>query len=137
MRYHDFHLEGYAVTKFGGEIVLDLVWNYPDSPFERSRILFTDVATYHFIHTCGAIITEITETSLPDLLTKYGDQLANWERMYGVSHWKDDRTKYIETLQQKGYSAWVIHSAIGFHGFVIARSVGEDTRRNETRPNIY
>jgi hypothetical protein len=126
MRYHDFHLEGYAVTKFGGEIVLELVWNYPDSPFERSRIRFTDVATYHFIHTSGAIIIAIEEIPLPHLLTEYGDQLAEWHRLHGISHWKDDRAKYLETLQQKNYSAWVIDSAAGFHGFVIARSVGED-----------
>ena len=132
MRYHDFHLEGYAVTKFGTEIVLELVWNYPDSPFERSRIRFTDVATYHFIHTGGAIISEIMEKSLPDLLTEYGEQVAEWNRMYGISHWNDNRAKYIETLQQNGYSAWVIHSAIGFHGFVIARSVGQDISKNES-----
>jgi hypothetical protein len=131
MRYHDFHLEGYAVTKFGSEIVLELVSNDPGPPFERSRIRFTDVATYHFIHTGGAIITEIMEMPLPDLLMEYGDQLAEWHRMYGISHWKDNRADYIATLRKKDYSAWVIHSAIGFQGFVIARSVGEDMSKNE------
>ncbi len=129
MRYHDFRLEGYAVTKFGGEILLELVWNYPDSPFERSRIRFTDAATYHFVHTSGAIIIEIAEIPLPDLLMEHGDQLAEWHRLHGISHWKEDRAQYIETLQQKNYSAWVIESAVGFHGFVIARSVGEDTSK--------
>ena len=125
MRYHDFHLEGYAVKNFGSEIVLDLVWNYPNSSFERSRIHFSEVATYHFIHTGGTIITEITEVSLPDLLAKHGDQLAGWWRLHGgLPHWKDDRAEYIETLQQKGYSAWTIHSATGFEGFVIGRAIG-------------
>ena len=125
MRYHDFHLEGYAVTNFGSEIVLDLVRNYSKPLPERSRIHFSDVATYHFIHTGNTIITEITETSLSDLLAKYGDQLTEWWRLYGgILHWKDDRAGYIETLQQKGYSAWTIHSAIGFEGFVIARAIG-------------
>jgi hypothetical protein len=127
MRYHDFHLEGYAVTKFGSEIVFDLVWNYPDSPIERSRIRFLDVVAYHFIHTGGAIFTEIMDVSLPDLFREHGDQFTEWWRMHGgFRYWKDDRDEYIETLKQKGYSAWSIYSAIGFGGFVIARSVGEE-----------
>jgi hypothetical protein len=136
MRYHDFHLEGYAVTKFDGEIVLDLIWNYPDSPSERSRIRFSDVAAYHFIHTGGAIITNITDMPLPDFFSEYGDQIAEWWRLHGgFLHWKDERAEYIETLKQKGYSAWSIDSAIGFQGFVIARSVGEDASDLQHRPN--
>jgi hypothetical protein len=127
MRYHDFHLEGYAVTKFGSEIVLNLVWNYPDAPFERSCIRFSDVAAYHFIHTGGAIITDITDIPLADLFREHGDQIAEWRRLHGgFPHWKDDRAEYTETLKRMGYSAWSIDSTIGFHGYVIARSVGED-----------
>ena len=126
MRYHDFHVEGYAVTKFGGEIDFNLVWDYPNQPFERSRIRFSDVAAYHFIHTGGAIITEITEVPLPSLFDKYGEQISEWWRLHGgFRHWKVERAEYVETLKQKGYSAWLIESAIGFEGFVIAQSVGE------------
>lgn len=134
MRYHDFQLEGYAVRKFGTEIVFDLVWNYPDSPFERSRICFSDVVAYHFIHTGGAIITELAEVPLPDFFRAHGDQLAEWQRLHGgFRFWNDNRAEYFETLKQRGYSAWSIDSAIGFEGFVIAHSVGEVASEN-TRP---
>jgi len=53
-----------------------------------------------------------------------GDQLAEWSRMHGLLHWNDDRDQYAATLQQKGYRAWTIESAVGFEGFVIAKSVG-------------
>jgi len=59
MRYHDFHLKGYAATKFGTDILLELLYDYPGQPVGTSWIHFSDVEAYHFIHTGGAIITEI------------------------------------------------------------------------------
>ena len=124
MRYHDFYLQGYTVTKFGGEIILTLVWDYPDTPVEQSSIRFSDVAAYHFIHTGRAIITEIMDVPLPRLFSEYGEQIANWWQMQGGL--MDEQAEYVEVLKQKGYSGWLIYSAIGFQGFVIARSVSED-----------
>jgi hypothetical protein len=125
VRFHDFHLAGYTVSDFGGTIVLELVYDYPDQPSETSRIKFSDVAAYHFVHTGGAIITEIEEVRVPQLLKQVGDQLAEWSRMHGLLHWSDDRDQYAATLQQKGYRAWTIESAVAFEGFVIAKSVGD------------
>jgi hypothetical protein len=34
---------------------------------------------------------------------------------------------YVATLEQNGYRAWTISAAVGFEGFVIAKSVGEVT----------
>lgn len=121
MRHHDFHLEGYTVAKCGGEITFNLVWNDPNQPLGRSCIRFSDVAVYHFIHTGGAIITDILEVPLSGLFSKYGEQIANWWRTNGgFPDWRDE-----QLLKQKGYSGWLIDSAIGFEGFVIARSIGE------------
>ena len=124
MRYHDFHLAGYAVSDFGATIVLDLVG--PGESREMSRIQFADVAAYHFVHTGGAIITDIAEVPLPEFVQQNGQQLADWCRLHGgYNHWSDDRAKYIATLEQGGYHAWTIDSAVGFEGFVIAKSVRE------------
>jgi hypothetical protein len=126
VRFHDFHLAGYTVSDFGGTIVLDLVYDYPEQPRETSRIKFSDVAAYHFIHTGGAIILDIEELPLAELLQPIGDQLAEWWRLHGgYAHWSDDRAEYLATLQQHGYRAWTIGSAVGFQGFIIAKSVGE------------
>ena len=51
MRFHDFHLSGYSVRKFGGEILLHLIYDYPPRPPEESHIRFGDVEFYHFVHT--------------------------------------------------------------------------------------
>src|SRR4029077_1765303 len=72
MRFHDFHLRGYSVRKFGGEVVLHLIYDYPAQPPEESHIRFGDVEFYHFVHTGGAIILDIAEISLSDLLVVSG-----------------------------------------------------------------
>jgi hypothetical protein len=78
VRFHDFHLAGYTVSDFGGTIMLELVYDYPDQPRETSRIKFSDVAAYHFIHTEGAIIVDIAQISIPELMDHIGGQLAEW-----------------------------------------------------------
>ena len=126
MRYHDFHLAGYEVRDHGGTIVLHLIYDYPGRPKEESLIEFSGVAAYHFVHTGGAIITDLTELPLPDLLLRVGDRLGEWWRQHGGYHlWDDDREKYGARLQENGYRAWTIDSAIGFEGFVIAKAVAE------------
>ena len=37
MRFHDFHLSGYSVRKFGGEIVLHLIYDYSPQPFDETN----------------------------------------------------------------------------------------------------
>jgi hypothetical protein len=124
MRYHDFHIEGYTVSCFGREIVLHLIFDYPEQAKVRSDIRFSEVAAYHFVHTGGAIMIEIDELPLEDLLKKNGNQLAEWDRMVGgYVHWKDDRAEYRAVLEAEGYKGWQLESAIGFEGFVIAKSV--------------
>jgi hypothetical protein len=126
MRYHDFHLAGYAVTDFGRTVSLCLVYDYPGVKKEESKIEFTDVAAYHFIHTGGAIITEIEEEKLGNLLSKIGGKLVEWWHLHGgYVLWDDDPVAYGSKLQKEGYRAWTIDSAIGFEGFVIAKFVKE------------
>jgi hypothetical protein len=95
VHFHDFHLEGYTVSKFGGEIVLDLV---SDDSDETSKIRFADVAAYYFVHTGGGIILEITERSIAELIHQVGDQLAEWWRLHnGFQHWSDSREVHRDT----------------------------------------
>jgi hypothetical protein len=126
MRYHDFQLAGYEVTDHGGTIVLHLLYDYPGRAKEESSIEFSEVVAYHFVHTGGAIITDLTELPLDDLLRQVGDQLGQWWRQHGgYSLWEDDREKYQSRLQESGYRAWTIDSAIGFEGFVIAKAIAQ------------
>jgi hypothetical protein len=131
MRCHDFRLKGYAVTNFGSEILLELVYDYPNQPVETSRIKFSEVEAYHFIHTGGSIIISITQIPLSMLFREVGGQIAEWYRMHGgYIHWNKDFGKYAEALERNGYHAWEIDSAVGFEGFVIARKAEEVENEN-------
>jgi hypothetical protein len=126
MRFHDFHLSGYTVSDFGGTITLHLVFDYPELPKQKSHIRFSDVAAYDFVHTGGAIITGIDEVSLEGLLASVGNDLVEWWRLHGgYAHWRDDPAEYLDRLQAANCKAWLLTSAIGFGGFVIAYAIGE------------
>jgi hypothetical protein len=126
MRFHDFHLAAYSVSDFGATIVLDLVYDHPEQHREISHIKFSDVAAYHFIHTGGAIILDIAEIPVATLINGIGDELSEWWRLHGgYIHWREDRLEYVATLEEKGYRAWTIGSAVGFEGFVVAKAVGD------------
>src|SRR2546423_13034599 len=127
MRYHDFHLKGYSVRQFGAEIVLHLLYSYPPKPEEESHISFRDVAFYHFVHTGSAIILDIAETPLGEILDRFGGRMSEWDRQHGITGWVDDRTKYQAALRSESLRAWEIASAIGFGGFVIAKTIEDVT----------
>ncbi len=126
MRYHDFHLEGYTVSRFGDEIVLHLIYDYPDHTRIVSNIKFSEIAAYHFIHTGGAILNHIAEVSLEDLLKRIGGQLTEWWRLHGgYVHWNENPSTYRAALEAIGYKCWILNSTVGFEGFIIAKSMDE------------
>jgi hypothetical protein len=123
MKYHDFHLRGYSVEQFGGRIVLDLVLDNPGREKEESRIVFIDVACYSFDHSEGAIITDIEEVEIDNLVREEEQKLSFFARQHGLKHWRNDLSDYIATLKKEKLRGWCIDSAIGFGGFVIARAI--------------
>jgi hypothetical protein len=122
-RYHDFHLREYRVSDFGKRITLDLVFDYAGKPKEESRVEFSDAALYNFGHTGGAVITEIEEASLDDLLDEVGGTLTHWNKQSGITGWCDSLENYRASLHSAGLKAWRVASAIGFYGFIMAGSV--------------
>ena len=123
MQFHDFHLDGYEVLHKGKTIVLHLIYDYPEAEKNESHIRFTGVTLYNFTHTAGAIITDIEECSISDFAQEFGDQLAEWNRLYGIDLWRDTLENYVLKLQIEGYKVWRIDSAIGFYGFIIAKDI--------------
>src|SRR5687768_702261 len=106
MRYHDFHLREYRVSDFGKRITLDVVYDYAGKSKEESQIEFADVALYNFTHTGSAVITDIDETSLSDLLSEVGETLREWHRQHGVTGWRDNLENYRKDLESAGHKAW-------------------------------
>lgn len=127
MKYHDFRLRGYSVEEFGNRIVFDLVFDHTDQNIEESKITFLGVACYSFNHTTGAIITDIEEFDVASLAREEEQKLVCFAREHGLKHWKNDIVDYISILQKEKLRGWKIDSAIGFGGFVIARSVEGST----------
>jgi hypothetical protein len=123
MRFHDYHLTGYEVANRGQTVKLNLEYDYPDQEKHRSFIQFHEVALYSFIHTDGAIILDIEQVSVAELVMANSAVISEWSRKYSVRFWQGDLEEYSATLVNGGYQAWIIESAIGFYGFVIAKSV--------------
>ena len=111
------------MSDFGSTVTLDLLYDYTGRPRRESTICFTSVALYHFTHTGGAIITDIAEIPIADHLDSIADDLAYWNKWYGVSGWRDNLENYKAYVATEGLRAWTIDSAIGFSGFVIAKGM--------------
>jgi hypothetical protein len=123
MKFHDFHLKGYSVLESGRRIVLDLMYDYPDTEKEKSRIEFHGVVCYHFTHTTGAIITDIEEVNIEELVKDEASLLESFARHHGLTLWQSSMEQYIKSLVTAKMRAWRISSAIGFSGFVIGVAV--------------
>jgi hypothetical protein len=124
VKYHDYHLKSYSVCDFGNTITLHLIFDYPDSPKHESEITFSDVVVHNFIHTGGAIITDIFETELSKISKELEDGLVEWAGKFGgLAYYNGDLEACKANLEENGYKVWTICSAIGFEGVVIAKSV--------------
>lgn len=123
MKFHDFHLKGYSVLESGRRIVLDLMYDYPNQEMEKSRIEFSGVVCYHFSHTTGAIITDIEEVRVEELVKEEAALLESFAHAHGLTHWEKNLEQYANSLVKAQMRAWRIGSAIGFSGFVIGAGV--------------
>ena len=123
MKFHDFKIEKYEVSNDGKTINFSLV-NPHNS--ETSKITFTEVTLYNFIHTGGAIITDILKIRPSQLVKENSSAIENWKNLYGMDSWKNGEIKsYGSTLESEGYDGWKIQSALGFYGFVIAKYISD------------
>ena len=132
MRYHDFHLRSYTVSDSGRKIELHLVYDYPGATERDSHIEFSDVVCHHFVHTEGAILTDIDEEPLREFVKKEKAFLSLAAAQDGVRLWRTDAADYLRRLEEGGYRAWRLESAIGFSGFVVARAVREKEEPNQS-----
>ena len=123
MKYHDYHIDKYEVSDRGKTIQFHLVYGYAGEETDTSEITFSQVVLYNFIHTDNAIITDIYEVKPSELIKEISSQVTEWNRMYRVNLWEKDSSTYGAKLESLGYKAWHIESAIGFYGFIIAKTV--------------
>lgn len=126
MRFHDYQLSGYEVTENGRSIKFHLTYDYPGQQALQSNIRFGNVALYNFVHTSNALITDIIEIAIPEILAEHRSQVVEWNGTYAVSHMGRDIDEYSAYLQTEGFKAWKIESAVGFYGFVIAGSISSE-----------
>jgi hypothetical protein len=123
MNYHDYHLQGYDVADFGRRIVVHLAWDYPGPARAPSNIEFTGVVLYHFVHSAGAIITDIEAVPVGEFIEEFADSLQEWAEWYGLTGWTGTPAAYQQFLEQSAKTVWQIESAVGFYGVVVADRV--------------
>lgn len=122
IRYHDFAPRGYEVRDYGGSIILDLYRKGP--PDQYSRLKFQDVESHSFTHTDSACITDIMETPFMEALKELGlDFRARLSQIGGSSGHLRTNGEIGDYFASQGFKTWVISSAIGFEGMVVARSL--------------
>ncbi len=120
--YHDYHLRSYTVSDHGATILLDLV-NVPE-PKRATLLQFSEVQYYRFIHTCSPIITHILDTPFLEAVQQLGTDLPTEFRQHGgISHTYATNQQYAHHFQQEGHRTWLIHSAIGFVGLIVGRTL--------------
>ncbi len=120
--YHDFDLRGYEVRDYGRTIVLDLFYKW--EPVSYSRLKFQDVESYRFTHTGGAIITDIFEVPFMEALRDlHLDFRGRLDQIGGLEVNFHTNEEYGNYFTSQGLKTWLILSAIGFEGMVVARSL--------------
>jgi hypothetical protein len=131
--YHDFHLRGYSVRDYGGSIILDLI---SGSDPERFTLLeFGGVESYRFLHTGAAIITYILKVPFMDAIRETrSDFVKDFRQHGGLSVACDTNEEYGLHFDSEGLHTWLILSAIGFVGMVVARSL-ESTPAQQDAPS--
>jgi hypothetical protein len=100
-----------------------LIYEHPGRPDEVSHIEFSCVGCYHFVHTGGAIITDILERPLNELVTSEEEFLRSAATAHGLWFWRSGAADSVRMLESEGYRGWRIESAVGFSGFVVAKNV--------------
>lgn len=127
MKFHDYHLRGYSVTDYGKTITLDLVASLSPGA-DVSAIRFSDVVVYHFTHLGGAIISDIFETTFLDAANETGYDLAKVQSsLGGLPFGATDSSDYELYYTANGFRTWLLISAIGFKGFIVARTVRQES----------
>jgi hypothetical protein len=76
-----------------------------------------------FVHTQPAIITDIEEIAVAELIDEVKDDLGEFNRMFGIWGWDKSMAEYKARLITEGFKAWSIDAAIGFSGYVVGRDV--------------
>ena len=126
MKFHDYHLRGYSVTDGGKTITLDLVASLMPTA-DVSHIRFSEVAVYHFTHLGGAIISDVFETTFLDAAKETAFDLANAQSsLGGLPFSVTDNSAYERYFTANEFRTWLLVSAIGFKGFIVARTVQQE-----------
>jgi len=117
---HDNDVLGYEVDVRTKTLVLRTEKSYVD-PIERTDVVFTDVLGYQLCDSLGGILCSIREIDIEKLLTNEAELFAKWMGCaYPFQYCDGDPATYVRAA---GAHAWDIDSAIGFYGFVVARTM--------------
>ena len=120
--FHDYHLRGYTVGEYGRLVTLDL--RSGSEPEPTTTIHFTEVETYRFLHTGGAIITYMMEVPFREAVREMKLNFPEDFRLHGgMSVSFPTNEEYGEHFVREGFKTWLILSAIGFAGVIVGKYI--------------
>ena len=125
MKYHDYHLIGYEVGDSGEKITLRLELPIGVGQIDRSMIEFSGVAFYQFQHTAGAIIVDLAEVASREVILQNREMIEWCAQNIGVRDWPGNFEQYLEHIGSKDLRGWLVESAIGFYGCIVAKNVSQ------------
>ena len=121
---HDYFLRGYIVDSVNSKIIFKTEFDYKDYPKNSVNVIFLGVAGYYFYHdNLKTIIFSIEEKTTDQLFEKYGDLLEEGEKFGWPGGWNESEKQARAYLTKNNLRIWELHSSLGMHGFVIAKSI--------------
>jgi hypothetical protein len=122
--YGDYLLLGYTVSSERAEITFRCQRREPGEP-RHTEVTFVGVVTYRFEHDdFGTILTHIIDVPLASFLTQHADELSKSAAEAGACRfWKGSVEEATRELEKSSIRAFEINSAIGMHGWALARTV--------------
>lgn len=123
--FHDNYLVSYTVGCEARAVTLLVRREFPAEHREERAVLFTGVVGYDFSNDAfGNIIFSLEETSVKQLLSEYGAQIAESYRKAGApGPWAADLASAGNALAAQGMRAFVLSSSYGLSGWVLAENV--------------
>ncbi len=120
---HDNFLLSYTVNAETKEIRLHTKYPYGDVE-ERTDVVFTEVAAYHFeADNLMTIIFDVEETTLEFI---YEQHQGLFERLRNYA-WPtvncEGRDQLLKSMQENGVKAYSISSSLGLEGWVWAKGM--------------
>lgn len=120
---HDNVLTGYEVDCARQRIVFHTELHDHD-PKECTDIVFSGVEAYHFIgDNMQTILRDVAQVTLEQIMREFAKEFQDGMKYCWPGPWNDSQATCLKHFHGRATTGWVISSAYGGGGFVIAKTM--------------